>query len=57
MMHGLVELVVVVTGGANVTTLCSMATFFLLGSPPSVTTLCGGCRSISIIAKELMMAF
>ena len=51
----LVGVVVVVTGGAavaiSVTTLCS------LGSPPCVATICGGCRSISIVASDLMMDF
>ena len=54
MTRELVGLVVVVTGGAAVA--ISVATLCSLGSPPSVTTLCGGCRSISIVASGLMMA-
>ena len=57
MMHGLVGLVMVVTGGADVVTPCSVTTLCLLGSSPSMATLYGGCRSISIIASDLMMAF
>ena len=57
MIHGLVGLVVVVTGDAGVATLDSVATLYSLGSPHSVDTLCGGCRSILVVASYLMMAF
>ena len=53
MTRELVGLVVVVTGGASVAT--SVATLCSLGLPPSVATLCGGCRSISIVASDLIM--
>ena len=55
MTRELVGLVVVVTGGGAVAT--SVATLCSLGSSPSVAILFGGCRSISIVAINLMMAF
>ena len=55
--HILVVLVVVVTGGADVATLCSVATLYWLVSPPSVTALCSGYKSLSIVASNFMMDF
>ena len=57
MTQVLVGLVVVVTVGKNVATLCYVATLYLLGLSLSMATLCGGCRSILIVASNLMMAF
>ena len=57
MALGLVGSLVVVTGGADVATFYSVATLCLLGSSPSVATLRGSCRSISIVVSNLMMAF
>ena len=54
---GLVGLVVVVTGTTDMATHCVVATLCSLASSPSVATICGGCRSISIVASDLMMAF
>ena len=55
MMCKLVGLIVVVTGGAAVA--ISVATLCSLGSPPSLATHCGGCRSISIVTSDLVIHF
>ena len=49
--------VVVVTLGAAVVTLCSVATFWWMSSPPSVAALCGSCMSILIVASDFIMDF
>ena len=48
----LVGLLVVVTGGADAATLCSVTTLCSLGSSPPVATLYGGCRFILNVASN-----